>query len=153
MDSKEFKKFCKDEFTKRGFRKVKTCYYCQGNGVLCSLYLQHSRFGPDYYINIYFYIGDFSDKEYPILDEHDFYGRFTAMTKTLKHNGKTFLWSQIEYPYYTEDELRPYIEKGFEEMIDPVLEHGKKEIIPLLEKKILFANILREEETLDKLKD
>ena len=153
MDSKEFKKFCKDEFTKRGFRKVKNDYCCQGNGVLCRLNLQHSRFGPDYYINIYFYIGDFSDKEYPILDEYDFYGRFTAMSKMTTEKGKTFLCSQIEYTYYTEDELRPYIEMSFNQKICPVLEHGKKEIIPLLEKKKFFTNVFREEETLNKLKD
>lgn len=154
MDSKEFKKFCKDEFTKRGFRKVKSDFYCQGNGVLCSLYLQHSDFGPMYYLNFYFYIGDFTGKEYPSRYDYDFYGRIAFMSKTSTINGgKTFLGGLIEYNYYTEDELRLYIDKGFEEKISPILEHGKEEIVSLLEQKMCHANILREEETLDKLKD
>lgn len=154
MDSKEFKKFCKDEFTKRGFRKVKNEFYRQGNGVLCSLHLQHSDFGSIYYINICFYIGTFADKDYPTRYDYDFCGRFSAMTKkATQMGGGHFLSSGIEYNYYTEDELRPYIEKGFEEMIYPVLEHGKKKIIPLLEQKEFIPNILRDEETLNKLKD
>ena len=59
----------------------------------------------------------------------------------------------LEYNYYTEDELRLYIDKGFEEKISPVLEHGKEEIVLLLKQDKCHANILREEETLDKLKD
>ncbi len=154
MDSKEFKKFCKDEFAKRGFRKVKSDFYCQGNGVLCSLYLQHSDFGPMYYLNFYFYIGDFTGKEYPSRYDYDFYGRIAFMSKTSTINGgKTFLGGLIEYNYYTEDELRLYIDKGFEEKISPVLEHGKEEIVLLLKQDKCHANILREEETLDKLKD
>lgn len=153
MDAKEFKKFCKEEFTKRGFRKVKSCYYRQEEGLLCALYLQHSDFGPEYYINYYFFLGDFSDKEYPTRYDHDFHGRFAVMSKTMTVEGKTFLTGQIEHNFYTEDELRPYIEKNFEELIYPVLEQGKKAIILLLEQKECHANILREEETLAKLYD
>ncbi|CCX37095.1 unknown [Clostridium sp. CAG:1013] len=59
----------------------------------------------------------------------------------------------VEYNYYTGDELHEYFEKGFKEMICPVLEHGKEEIVLLLKQDKCHANILREEETLDKLKD
>ena len=59
----------------------------------------------------------------------------------------------VEYDYYTEDELQPYFVNVFETIISPVLENGKKAIIPLLENDKCHANILRETETLGKLKE
>lgn len=153
MDANEFKKFCNIEFAKRGFSKFKSSFYCQGNGVLCSLSLQHSDFGPMYYINFYFYIGDFSKNRYPSRYDYDFRGRLSFMSKTETIDGKPFLGGMVEYDYYTEDELQPYFVNVFETIISPVLENGKKAIIPLLENDKCHANILRETETLGKLKE
>ena len=40
MTKQEFKEFCHEEFTKRGFKKRRNMWYLQGKGLLCGMYLQ-----------------------------------------------------------------------------------------------------------------
>ena len=42
MTKQEFKEFCHEEFTKRGFKKRRNMWYLQGKGLLCGMYLQKS---------------------------------------------------------------------------------------------------------------
>ena len=55
----------------------------------------------------------------------------------------------IEFVKYTEDELRPYFDKEFEERILPPVYQGKKYILDNLGK--LYSLTLRKEEVMRKL--
>ena len=90
MDKNEFKAFCKNEFYKRGYRKIKNMYFLTGNeGVMSSIELQKSNYGEEYYVNFYFYIGNVSSSLYPTLYEADVYGRIIVMSK--KQNTKEII--------------------------------------------------------------
>lgn len=76
--------------------------------------------------------------------------RILAMSKTKTVHGKCFLTAMIEYEEYTEDELRPYFDKEFEERILPPVYQGKKYILDHLGN--LYSLTLRKEEVMRKLK-
>ena len=63
--------------------------------------------------------------------------------------GKQFLTSAIEYEEYTEEELRLYFDKEFEERILQPIHEGKKYILDNLGK--LYSLTLRKEEVMQKL--
>ena len=150
MDTKQFKSFCRLEFEKQGFRKAKKYYYRIGKDLMCGIDLQRSNFGPEYYINYFYWIGDnWDEKALPSYYDSDIDGRITAMSKTMTYQGSHFLTVQIEYTMYTEDELRPYVEKAFAEEILPPLVLGKKYIYENLGKR--YSLTLNQEEVLRKL--
>ena len=153
MDKQEFLLFCREEFTKRGFRKVKKGYYLNGpKDILCELDLQKSNFGALYYINYLFFVGTHNPLEYlPSIYEFDIQGRIGVMSKTQTYQGKTFMTGQIEYEEYTAEELRPYFDKAFEELILPPVYQGKKYILDNLNK--LYFLTLRPDEVLKKLQE
>ena len=97
MEKKAFIKFCDNEFKKRGFVKVKKGYYLNGEkGVLCGIFLQRSNYSKSYYINYYFFLGEFeNEKNYPMNYDLDVQGRILAMSKTQKKQGKNFITSMI----------------------------------------------------------
>ena len=133
MDKQQFKDFCKKEFLSHGFKKQKNVFYRAGEEVLCSLDLQRSNFGPIYYINYKYYIGDYRQATlYPTVYDMGVSGRFIVMSKKDRINGKCFETSEIEYEEYTEEELKPYFDKAFEEIILPALQHGKAYILKYL---------------------
>lgn len=150
MDKKQFKEFCKKEFVSRGFIKVKKGYYLNGNqGVLCAIFLQKSDYSESYYVNYYFFLGEFHDtKDYPFHYDLDVQGRISVMSKTTDH-GEVFLTSMIKYEAYTEEELHPFFDKEFEERILPPVQQGKKYILDNLNK--LYFLTLRQEEVMKKL--
>lgn len=45
MDRKQFKEFCKNEFTERGFKKQRNMFYLTGYDLLCGIDLQKSYYG------------------------------------------------------------------------------------------------------------
>ena len=154
MDKNEFKAFCKKEFYKRGYRKIKNMYYLCGNrGVMSGLKLQKSNFGEEYYVNFYFFIGNFENTPsslYPTLYEYDVYGRISVMSKTKHDNqGNSFQTAAIEYEEYTEETLRLYFDKAFDELIFPPVYKGKKYILENLNK--LYFLTLRQNEVMRKL--
>lgn len=150
MDKNEFKAFCKNEFEARGFKKKKNMFYLTGRDLLCGIYLQKSNYGDIYYINYCYFIGEFEDiKNYPTHYESDIQERVLAMSKTSTVRGKHFITSQIEYNEYTEDELRSYFDKEFEERILPPVYQGKKYILDNLGK--LYSLTLRKGEVMLKL--
>ena len=150
MDKNEFKEFCKKEFEARGFKKQKNMFYLAGHDVLCGICLQKSNYGDVYYVNYCYFIGDFEGvKKYPTYYESDIQSRVLAMSKTSTVGGEHFITSQIEYEEYTEDELRPYFDKEFEERILPPVYQGKKYILDNLGK--LYSLTLQREEVMKKL--
>ena len=150
MNKKQFKDFCKKEFELRGFKKIKKTFYLVGKDLLCGIELQHSNYSNSYYINFYFFLGKFDDtNNYPVCYDLDVQGRIVAMSKTQTINGKHFLTSAIEYEEYTEEELRPYFNKEFDERILPPVYQGKKYVLENLGR--LYFLTLRKEEVMRKL--
>ena len=150
MDTKQFKNFCKKEFELRGFKKIKKTFYLVGKDLLCGIELQNSNYSNSYYINYYFFLGKFDDtSDYPVCYDLDIQGRMVAMSKTQTVRGKHFLTSAIEYEEYTEEELRPYFDRAFEEEILPPVNHGKSFILDNLGK--IYSLTLHKEEVMQKL--
>ena len=117
---------------------------------MCGIELQKSNYSNSYYINYYFFLGNFDDtNDYPVCYDLDVQGRIAAMSKTHTIDGKHFRTSAIEYEEYTEDELRPYFDKAFEERILPPVYQGKKYILDNLGK--LYSITLNKEEVMKKL--
>lgn len=150
MNKDQFKDFCKKEFETKGFKRIKKMYYLLGKDLLCGIELQKSYYSESYYINYYFFLGEFNDsKNYPIRYDMDVQGRITAMSRKQTIDGKQFLTDMIEYEEYTEEELRPYFDKDFEEKILPPICYGKKYILDNL--RTLYFLTLHQEEVLQKL--
>ena len=150
MDKKQFKTFCKNEFQKRGFIKQKNTFYLVGKELLCGIELTKSNYGEEYYVDFFFCIGDYSkDTKFPDYYSSDIVSRIVAMSKTKTVRGKCFLTAMIEYEEYTEEELRPYFSKEFEERILPPIYQGKKYILDNLGK--LYHLTLHKEEVMQKL--
>lgn len=91
-----------------------------------------------------------TDTLLPDYYDSDIEERILAMSKTKTVHGKCFLTAMIEYEEYTEDELRPYFDKEFEERILPPVYQGKKYILDHLGN--LYSLTLRKEEVMRKLK-
>lgn len=152
MTKQEFKDFCKQEFYKRGFKKIKNEYYLAGDEVLCGIHLQKSDYSNVYYVNFYYFIGDYrTSGSYPKYCDSDVGGRIVAMSKTRTNGGKNYRTAQIEYEEYDQDELRAYFDVAFEEVIMPPLMEGKKYILDNLRKK--YTMTLRQDEILKKLQE
>lgn len=150
MDKKQFKEFCKQEFLRKGFRKVKNTYYLAGKDLLCGIDLQKSNFGNQYYINFFYCLGDYQNQSvFPTYYDSDIDARIIVMSKTQTYQGKPFLTAQIEYEEYTEDELRVFFDKEFEERILPPIQQGKVFILENLGK--LYRLSLNQEEVMRKL--
>lgn len=150
MDKNKFKLFCKKEFETRGFKKKKNMFYLTGRDLLCGIYLQKSNYGDVYYVNYCYFIGDFEDiKNYPTHYESDIQERIAVMSRKQTFQGKQFMTAQVEYEEYTEEELRLYFDKEFEERILPPVHQGKKYILDNLGR--LYSLTLNNEEVMRKL--
>ncbi len=145
MDKKQFKEFCKNEFETHGFIKKKNMFYLFGHDLLCGIDLQKSNYSNVYYINYYFFIGNYKNtNKYPIYCESDIQGRIVVMSKKQTYQGKTFATAQIEYEEYTEQELKILIDAEFEKKILPPINIGKKFIYDNLNR-LYFLNLNQEE--------
>lgn len=60
MDKKTFKEFCKNEFEVHGFKKQRNVFYLIGHDLLCGIDLQKSNYADVYYVNYYYFIGEFA---------------------------------------------------------------------------------------------
>ncbi len=150
MDRKQFKEFCKNEFKAREFKKRKNAFYLPGHDLLCGIDLQKSNYSNVYYVNYYYFIGNFKNvTNYPTHYESDIQGRVAVMSRKQTFQGEQFMTAQIEYEEYTEDELRPFFDKEFEEKILPPINQGKKHILDNLN--TLYFLTLNQEEVKRKL--
>ena len=132
-------------------KKQRNVFYLTGHDLLCGIDLQKSNYGDVYYVNYYYFIGEFEAiTGYPTHCESDIQGRITVMSRKQTSHGKQFMTAQIEYEEYTEEELRPFFERAFEEEILPPVEHGKSFILDNIGK--LYSLTMRKEEVLRKLK-
>ena len=109
MDKNQFKAFCKKEFEARGFKKQKNVFYLTGHDLLCGIDLQKSNYGDIYYVNYYYFIGEFENgTDYPTPYDSDIEERILAMSKTQTVHGKCFLTAMIEYEEYTEEQKKMF---------------------------------------------
>mgnify|MGYP003321915049 CR=1 FL=1 len=117
MTKQEFLDFCHEEFTKRGFtKKRKNMYYLQGKDFLCGLYLQKSM-AEAYYINCAYFFDKLSGTKYPTIYENDWYRRLVVLSKDTI-NGEHFMDAMWCYEEYTKEEMLPYLEKEFDEIMN-----------------------------------
>lgn len=152
MDKQQFKNFCKTEFQKRGFQKIKKIFYLVGKDLLCGIDLQKSNYANDYYINYFYFLGDYHGvTTYPDYYDSDIEDRIAVMSKTMTYQGSHFMTAQIEYEEYTEEELRVYFDKAFNEVILPPIYCGKKYILDNLGS--LYSLTFNREEVMRKLQE
>lgn len=151
MDKKQFKEFCQNEFKARGFKKQRNVFYLAGHDLLCGIDLQKSNYGDVYYVNYFYFIGEFKNiTDYPTPYESDIEGRITAMSRKSTFQGKQFMTALIEYGEYTEEELRPFFERALEEEILPPVNRGKSFILDNLG--TIYFLTMHQEEVMQKLK-
>lgn len=142
MTKQEFKNFCHEEFTKRGFVKKKKMYYLSGKDLLCGLYLQKSM-GEAFYVEYDFFIGEYNEEKlYPTLYESDIDIRICVLSKQTI-DGERFMGALIEYERYDIEEIKPYFDEAFEKYIMPPLLEGKKFLLEKQEH--YFAELFPEE--------
>ena len=81
-----------------------TFFYLTGHDLLCGIEPQKSNYADVYYVNYYYFIGEFDDiTGYPTHYESDIHGRITVMSRKQTSHGKQFMTAQIEYEEYTEE--------------------------------------------------
>lgn len=129
MTKEEFKQFCHEEFTKYGFQKCRGMYYRKSSmGLLCGLYLQGGYHY--YYVNCYYYIGKFTGRNaYPGQYDFDLYRRPIRVLSKDTYQGKPFMDAMIDYRQYDREELKPWFDTAFAEIVLPPLERGKQELL------------------------
>ena len=125
MELNEYKKFLHKYFKSHGFEKIKSKYYLNGNGFLCMIHFYRSYYGPVYYFDYYFFLGDF-EKPYNINQE-------SVKTYT-PFVGSRFFFSEKDncscsYLEYSELDLKNYLDKNLSERITPVFEFGKNYLL------------------------
>ena len=126
MTKQEFKEFCHEEFSSRGFAKRRGMYYRKGEKLLCGLKLQKSM-AEVFYVNYGFFIGEF-EGEYPSYDKCDIKSRICVLSKDTIA-GRHFMDIRIEYELYNREEIKQYFDEVFEKYIIPPLEIGKDYIL------------------------
>ena len=128
MTKDEFRAFCHEVFTSRGFRKnKKNKYYLNGqNRILCCIELQKSM-SEGYYLNYHYYIGLFEKiKDYPSTysPDYDLYSRVIVPQKDPGMAKSCPTTALIEYQYYSEEYLYPILNEWLDKLILPV-QQGK----------------------------
>lgn len=122
MELDVFKKFLHKYLKEKGFEKIKSEYYLNGEGFLCIIEIQRSYYGPTYYINYDFFLGKF-EKPYSI-------NRESVETYTPCVGGRFYFAEKHKYSCdyldYTEVELTKIFDGNFYERIKPPFEQGKK---------------------------
>lgn len=122
MELVDFKKRLHQFFVSNGFRKIKSKYYRNGDGFLCMIHFYRSSYGPRYYFDYYFFLGDF-EEPYTINQE--------SVASYTPYVGHRFYFTEIdtyscEYLLYSEEQLVSCLEQNMQQRIIPPFEVGKK---------------------------
>ncbi|MBR1813779.1 MAG: DUF4304 domain-containing protein [Lachnospiraceae bacterium] len=127
MDSKGFKKLCKDVLKKYGFkrRNDNTFYLTGDKNILCNVYLQYGIYGPYYYIECDFYLID--RHQNPVRSKENPEGHSDRMRIMSRGNntykGEHFMTDAIHYGEYSAEELTERLEDYLRTVaIPPVIE-------------------------------
>jgi len=128
MDKKEFKKFCVEEIKKNGFHKEGKQYYLYAKkDVICMVSFEFSNYSPAMGICYTFYTGNYENPtQYPNRDTlFDYCGYIQVLSRDT-YKGEHFMWGMISYEEYTKEELIPYFDMAFKELILPPVYNGKE---------------------------
>jgi len=124
------------EFKKRKFKKIKSLYYrCDNRKMLCGIEIQRSNYGAMYYINVNFFIGDYSEcNEYPSIYDADLWDRLIVHAKPIDASEPQISTRMIRIERYSEEELADDLRNEFDNFIIPIIENGKEEVLKRLER-------------------
>ena len=122
MELDVFKKFLHKYLKEKGFEKIKSKYYLKGEKFLCMIHFYRSYYGPTYYFDYYFFLGEF-EKPYAINQE--------SVETYTPYVGSRFYFTEkdkysCDYLDYDEEKLKVLLDKNFAERIIPPFEQGKK---------------------------
>lgn len=125
MDKREFKLFLKKYFNERGFEKIKSKFYRNGNGFLCEIDIGKSYYGEIYYFDYSFYIEDFQ-KPYAV-------NRESAETYP-PYVGGRFYFTETDgyscaYLTYEQERLTTILDENMNIRIYPPFETGKNYLL------------------------
>lgn len=125
MELNNFKKCLHRYLVSQGFQKIKNKYYRNGNGFLCMIFFYKSNYGPRYYFDYYFFIGDFEE---PYIINQESVATYTPYV------GNRFYFSEkdtysCEYANYTETQITEYLNQNMKYSINPPFEVGKKYLL------------------------
>lgn len=139
MELELFKKFLHKYLKEKSFEKIKSKYYLKSDKFLCMIHFYRSYYGPTFYFDYYFFLGEF-DKPYIINQDN-------AETYT-PYVGSRFYFTEKDtyscnYLDYTEEELKELLDKNFKERINPPFILGKKYLLDYFG--TLYTTILNEE--------
>ena len=119
MENNEFRSILHSVLKENGFEKIKSKYYRKGLGFLCEVYLQKSYYGPVFYINFDFYLGEF-EKPYTI-------NRTDVKTYTPSVDGRFNFGDGkygCEYPTWNVGQLMTVLLENMQNVILPPFEIG-----------------------------
>ena len=122
MELDVFKNFLHKYLTEKGFEKIKSKYYLKGEKFLCMIHFYRSNYGPTYYFDYYFFLGEF-EKSYAINQE--------SVETYTPYVGSRFYFTEkdkysCDYLEYDAEKLKALLDKNFAERIIPPFEQGKK---------------------------
>ncbi len=122
MQLNEFKNCVRKTLQSYGFEKNKNRYYRKGNGFLCEIRVFKSNYGPMYYFEYTFFLGDYQKPYVIVIENFQNCPPFVA--------GRFYFPQEdcysFEYPDYTESELTTFINTNMEKVILPPFSLGKK---------------------------
>ena len=122
MELVEFKKQIHEYFKEHGFEKIKNKYYKNSTSFLCMIDMSRSYFGPEYFFDYYFFLGEFK-KPYVI-------NRSSFDTYTPCITGRLYFTEQescfCQYAIHNHSTLKRCLDKNFSELILPPFTYGVK---------------------------
>lgn len=147
MELDVFKKFFYKYLKDQGFTKVTSKYYLKGNKFTCMIELQKSSYGPQYYINYSFFLGDYEKPTDIIQDNMETYS---------PNVGSRFYFTEkdkysCDYLDYSEEELKVLLDNNFRERIIPPFKEGKKYLLKHFG--TLYTSFLLDERVMPFLED
>ena len=147
MELDVFKKFLHKYLKENGFTKVKSKYYLIGDKFTCMIDLQKSYYGPTYYVNYTFFLGEFENPTDIIQDNMDTYS--PNVGSRFYFTGKDAY--SCDYLDYDEEKLKALLDKNFNERIIPPFKEGKKYLLKHFG--TLYTSFLLDERVMPFLED
>ena len=122
MENKAFQGIALKVLKENGFEKSKNRFHRKGQGFLCEIYLQKSRYGSVVYVNYDFFFGDFV-KPYVINRESG--STYTPFVGGRFYFGEKHGYS-CEYPNWNEEQLLYVFIENMNKAILPPFTIGKQ---------------------------
>lgn len=125
MELDVFKKYLHKYFKEKGFEKIKSKYYLKNDKFLCMIDIFRSYYGPTYYFDFYFFIGEF---ERPYVINQQCPATYTPCVTGRFYFTEKDTYS-CDYLDYTEEKLKERLDDNFKKIIKPPFEKGKSYLL------------------------